>query len=87
MIPGINKKAYTKKTKDHNSKNKCSRDLHIYHSLPDLGRGHPCRTALFNKMLSAAFTTACCPWLGHFLTAICPDVGGLLREVLERIAS
>lgn len=55
--------------------------------LPGLGRGQPCKTALFSKILRAALTTACCPWLGVFLAIACPGPNGLFTEALESMAS
>lgn len=55
--------------------------------LPVLGRGQPCKTALFSKILRAALTTACWPWLGFFLAIVCPGTDGLFTEALESIAS
>lgn len=55
--------------------------------LPGLGRGQPCKTALFSKILRAALTTACCPWLGFFLAVACPGTDGLFTEALESMAS
>lgn len=55
--------------------------------IPALWRGQPCRTALFRRMLRAALTTACCPWLGCFLAVVCPRPGCLFTEALDNIAS